>query len=89
MPGHVISGMVRDQSGQPLAEATVAFASGPEPLPDVAALTGEDGRFRLTAPVPGSYSIACTLPDGTGHTQTIEVAPDAESSVVFDLSIDT
>ena len=54
-----ISGVVRDSRGQPVAGARVSFAEGPVPLPDIAALTGDDGSFVLSAPAPGTYRIDC------------------------------
>lgn len=89
MAGQVISGVVRDQAGKPLAEARIGFARAPVALPDVAILTGTDGRFQLSVPVPGSYSLVCTLPDGTDETRTIDVTSDAEASVTFEVNIDS
>lgn len=80
----VISGQVRDSEGRPVAEARVSFAGGPVPLPDIAAMTGEDGSFQVAAPVPGEYSIVCTLPDGTSQLQDVEVEPGVEASVLFE-----
>lgn len=88
MPGQVINGLVRDRSGAPLAEASIGFASAPVALPDVAALTGTDGRFRLSVPTPGSYSLVCTLPDGTNETRTIEITANADAAVTFDINVD-
>lgn len=88
MPGQVITGVVRDQSGKPLAEATIAFASGPAPLPDIATLTDQNGRFQLSAPTPGSYNVVCTLPDGRGETRTVEVGDATETSITFEFRVD-
>ena len=54
----LLSGTVHDPEGRPVAGARVLFASAPAPLPDIAALTGEDGRFTLSAPAEGSYELA-------------------------------
>jgi hypothetical protein len=53
----LISGIVSDVSGRPLAGARVSFTAGPVSLPDIAALTDSRGSFTLTAPAPGSYEI--------------------------------
>ena len=45
--------------------ARVYFSRGPGNLPDVAAVTAEDGAFALSAPMPGTYEIASTA-DGFG-----------------------
>ena len=53
----VIAGVVVDAKGNPVEGARVYFIEGPVPLPDIAALTDDAGRFRLTAPVPGNYEL--------------------------------
>ncbi|HZA19990.1 MAG TPA: carboxypeptidase-like regulatory domain-containing protein [Actinomycetota bacterium] len=55
----VIHGIVRDRAGVPVSQARVYFVSGPDPFPDIAALTSEEGRFSLSAPSPGAYLIEC------------------------------
>ena len=57
----LIAGTVRDSKGRPVAQARVFFTGGPEPIPDVAALTDELGAFTLSAPSPGEYSIGFAL----------------------------
>ena len=54
----VISGTVVDADGRPVAGARVFLADAPVSVPDIAALTDADGRFALTAPAPGSYTVA-------------------------------
>jgi len=44
----VISGIVRDPNGRPVADARIYFIGGPVPLPDIAALTDAAGAFSLT-----------------------------------------
>jgi len=68
----LVAGRVLGGSGTPLAGARVAFADAPAPVPDVAALTGPDGRFSLTAPVPGRYVV---LGAADGHVPA-QVAVD-------------
>lgn len=53
----LVAGRVLGASGTPLAEARVAFAEAPVPVPDIAAVTGPDGRFALSAPAPGRYVV--------------------------------
>lgn len=53
----LISGAVVDGAGRPVAGARVYFASGPGSFPDVAALTGGEGRFSLSAPMAGTYEV--------------------------------
>ena len=54
-PG-IISGRVRGPTG-PVEDARVFFLAGPEPLPDIAALTDSNGKFSLAAPSSGNYQI--------------------------------
>ena len=53
----IIDGAVTDPSGHPVVGATVLIASSPVPVPDIAALTGEDGGFSIAVPVPGDYGL--------------------------------
>jgi len=53
----LVSGLVRDASGRPIAGARVSFTSGPVALPDIAALTDGGGAFTLTASAPGTYEV--------------------------------
>lgn len=73
-PPTVISGRVRAPTGQPVAQARVYFVQGPDPLPDVAALTGADGGFALAAPVAGSYELGCSAEGFAGATIAVHVA---------------
>ena len=57
---YVISGIVRDPNGRPVADPRIYFIGGPVPLPDIAALTDAAGAFSLTAPTAGTYQIGCT-----------------------------
>jgi hypothetical protein len=69
----IISGVVQDLHGKPIAQAPVYFTNGPVPLPDIAALTDEEGAFTLTAPTRGSYTIACAA-EGFAPTEvSIEI----------------
>lgn len=83
----LLSGTVHDPEGRPVAGARVLFASAPAPMPDIAALTGEEGRFTLSVPVPGKYSLAvhadgfapakviCDVPSANAETLRIELQP--------------
>jgi Carboxypeptidase regulatory-like domain len=55
---HLITGIVRDPGGKPVAGARISFVQSPVPMPDVALVTGEDGRFTLGVPVKGPYELA-------------------------------
>jgi hypothetical protein len=83
-----INGNVRDRHGQPIAEAQLAIETSPVPVPDVAALTGSDGGFQLTAPAPGTYTIRCTLPDGYSERRTVEIAPGESALLTVEMNVD-
>ena len=51
------AGVVLDAAGRPVAQARVYFTASPGPTPDIAALTGSDGTFRMNAPRAGRYRI--------------------------------
>lgn len=56
-PRPVISGTAASTAG-PIPTARVTIESSPRPLPDVAALTDDEGRFTLSTAGPGRYTIA-------------------------------
>ena len=56
-PRPVISGTATSPAG-PIPTARVTIESSPRPLPDIAALTDDCGRFTLTTAGAGRYTIA-------------------------------
>jgi len=59
MPSTAVHGVVVDAKGRPVMQARVGWVDGPVALPDVMALTDAQGRFTLSAPVPGAYRLHC------------------------------
>lgn len=55
----VISGVVVDAAGRAVSDARVYVVDGPSPVTDVAALTDGEGRFALSAPADGTYTVEC------------------------------
>lgn len=53
----VLQGVITDAADHPVAGARVALAAGPVALPDIAALTGDDGSFSFGLPQPGRYEV--------------------------------
>lgn len=51
-----VKGYVRDNAGNPIADAIVMVAESEHDVPDIAAVTNEDGSFFLSnIYVPGRY----------------------------------
>jgi hypothetical protein len=53
----LIAGRVVDAAGNSVSGATVAVTSAVQPARDIAAITTDDGVFRLGGMRPGSYVI--------------------------------
>ncbi len=75
---YVISGVVRSARGQPIAEARVYVTHSPTPLPDIAALTDEQGTFAFAVPAPGEYVLECTAEEWGSVSATVTV-PEARA----------
>ena len=71
----LLAGIVIDHTGRPVANARVALAAAPTDMPDIAALTGEDGQFSFGVPVAGRYQLQA-FGDDTSGSATIEVVAD-------------
>lgn len=78
----LISGHVVDEQGQPVAWARVMFARGPVPMPDVASMTGEDGRFTLSVPANGPYEILIVSDEHGKKKTTVAVTGDRHDIAV-------
>lgn len=52
----VIRGIVRS-AGAPVPFARVMVEMGPGPMPDIAILSGADGRFAVDTPYRGPYAL--------------------------------
>jgi len=76
----VLSGVVIDRTGRPVAGVRVALAAAPIDMPDIAALTGADGQFSFGVPIAGRYQVQAFGDDGSG-TATIDVAADRSQPV--------
>jgi Carboxypeptidase regulatory-like domain len=83
-PPRTISGVVLSEEGTPTKDAVVSLTSGPVPLPDIAAVTGEDGAFTLTAPATGQYAVTVVYPEGRQEIRTVEV-PEPATDVALEV----
>lgn len=86
----VVAGVVVDARGNPVEGARVYFVEGPVPLPDIAALTDDSGRFALSAPVPGTYQLGVAAEGSWGFIQeTAMVDVGEEPSTDLEVRLDT
>ena len=76
-----ISGSVLDATGTPVAQARVYVTRAPGPVPDVAALSGADGRFTIAAAHTGLYTIACSTDTQGSAAATVQVGAKAGAAV--------
>lgn len=83
----VVTGTVTDDAGRPLAEAAVAIAAAPGPVPDIAALTGPDGRFAIPAPEPGDYTLVATAPGERTGRVTVHVSADGPAEAEIQIRV--
>lgn len=76
-----ISGQVLDPEGRPIGGAAVYIVASPVSMPDIAQLTDDEGRFTLSAPAPGRYTVGARS-DRWGAAQAeVEVAGEGPASV--------
>jgi hypothetical protein len=78
---YLISGAIFDEKERPIPQARVYFTNSPVALPDIAALTGSDGAFRLSVPATGLYTIACAAEDYWPAAATVQVTGEQEVQV--------
>ena len=69
----LISGRVVDERGRPVAWARVMFTRSSVPVPDIAAVTAEDGTFTFSAPAKGSYELLAVSDEQGRGTASVEV----------------
>lgn len=82
----LVSGKVVDRQGRPVAGARVFFSRGPDTVPDVALVTGDDGSYTMAAPVEGEYEITTFADEYGSATAVIDVKGDGEHRVELRLS---
>ena len=82
----VIFGVVRDPFGNPVPQARVGFVVGPVPLPDIAALTDNNGAFALSVPVAGEYIVQVFSEEFSSKKVKIAVESNQEKHVEIFLS---
>jgi hypothetical protein len=82
---YVISGVVRDPQRNPIPGARIAFTTAPVSLPDIAALSDNNGRFTISVPVPGRYTIQCNTDRFPPALITVEIIDTQEVKLEIQL----
>jgi hypothetical protein len=77
----LITGVVEDTTGRPVSDASVYLTAGPEPYPDIAALSGADGSFTLSVRGEGAYTVQCRTPDDRIGEATVTAGGDSPTRV--------
>lgn len=75
-------GRVVDSSGAPVANATIAIVTSTVPIPEIALLSDEDGRFALRLP-PGRFMLRAHGPEGGMGEAEVAGAPEASDFVIL------
>lgn len=82
----VMYGVVKDKNGNPVSQARVSFVAGPVPLPDIAALTNDDGKFVLSMPVAGEYVIEVISDEFIKKSVKIKAESGSKKNIEVNLS---
>jgi hypothetical protein len=77
----MITGIVTDPSGRPVPGAGVLLTEAPVPVPDIAALTGPDGRFSIIVPETGDYRVAVHAQRASADVAVTVTGGDSEIAV--------
>lgn len=84
-PNGSLHGVVRDESGSPLAGATVAVAGlGGEAR---SATSDASGRFTIDALEPGPYRVSASLPGFSRHSEHVLVEPGPPTRATINLRL--
>jgi protocatechuate 3,4-dioxygenase beta subunit len=77
----IIQGCVIDPQSHPVAEAAVYIVSSPVSMPDTAQLTDEQGRFTISVPVPGRYTVGVRSEGGDAVQTEVEIKGEEPVSI--------
>lgn len=85
----VIRGIVRS-AGAPVPFARVMVEMGPGPMPDIAILSGADGRFAVDTPFRGPYALMISADEYRPAHLTADVSnPEDSVEVAVELRPDS
>ena len=85
MTGSIRGQVLRADTGRPIADVAITIAGGPGPAPDIAPLSGKDGRFVLDGLMPGEWRLKAAGPAGMAGEAAVKVAAGASSEVAIRL----
>lgn len=77
-----VTGRVTDAQARPLERAAVTVSEGTTAVPDIAILTGADGRFVWSLP-PGTFRIAVYKDGYESASQSVDVTAGKEIGLNF------
>lgn len=80
-----ILGRVTDSEGEAVRDAVVMILSGTASHPDIAALTDEQGKYRLTGLAPGTYRVGVNAVDRA--PSSAEVLLNSEEGAKLDFRL--
>lgn len=72
----LIRGVVAGQDGSVLEGAVVSITEAPTDVPDIAAVTGDDGTFVVHAPAAGRYRLSVRADGHEPAELTVDVGVD-------------
>lgn len=77
----LVRGVVHSADGELVDGAVVVFLAAPVDVPDIAAVTGDDGSFVVAVPAPGRYRLGIRA-DGHGlYAVDVDVDPGTEVDI--------
>jgi carboxypeptidase family protein len=77
------TGRVVDIDGTPVPLASVVIVAGSVPMPELALLTDEDGRFRLRLP-RGRFTLRAHAPGASGEARVDATGAGGEILIVVE-----
>ncbi len=73
---------VKGRDGRPIADARVFIEAGPEPYPDIAALSDVRGEVVMSLPAAGRYDLQCAAAGYKAAHASVDVLETAETSTL-------
>jgi hypothetical protein len=81
----LISGIVRTVQGKAIPQARVYVSNAPVSVPDVAALTDDQGRFSFSVPAPGRYTLESAAEGFAQASSVLDVHQNQTNTVQITL----